>query len=113
LKVNNFYQINFAEVLAPLGSPIMADFVANLNRINQLAEASDCFIWRLQSPAGDAFGIRPFGPNEFVNMIVWRDLNTLKAHQHIEAKEGLVGAPHRADLRSLVNPRRTHPHPSK
>ncbi len=33
-------QLNIAEMKAPLESPLMADFVANLDRINALAEAS-------------------------------------------------------------------------
>lgn len=33
-------QLNIARMKAPLDSPVMADFVANLARINGLAEAS-------------------------------------------------------------------------
>ena len=38
----------------PLESPDMADFVANLERINALAEASPGYLWRLQDETGDA-----------------------------------------------------------
>ena len=37
----------------------MADFVANLERINALAEASPGYRWRLQSESGDATAFRP------------------------------------------------------
>lgn len=38
-------QLNIAVLKAPLDSPILADFVANLDRINALAESSEGFIW--------------------------------------------------------------------
>ena len=47
-------QLNIASMLQPLESPGMADFAANLERINALAEASPGFVWRLQDEAGDA-----------------------------------------------------------
>ena len=59
-------QLNIASMLQPLESPGMADFVANLERINALAEASPGFVWRLQDEAGDATAIRPFGEDVLV-----------------------------------------------
>lgn len=47
-------QLNIATMKESLESPSMADFVANLERINALAEASPGFVWRLQDEAGDA-----------------------------------------------------------
>ena len=41
-------QVNIAEMLAPIYDPIMEDFVNNLDRINELAEQSDGFVWRLK-----------------------------------------------------------------
>ncbi len=70
-------QLNIATLLAPLDSPQLAGFVANLERINALAEASPGFIWRLQDEAGDATAIRPFGDEVLVNMSVWRDVQSL------------------------------------
>lgn len=55
----------------------MADFVANLDRINTLAESSPGFVWRLQTAAGDATGIRVFGGDILVNMSVWVDVESL------------------------------------
>ena len=54
-------QLNIAVMKEPLDSPGMADFVANLDRINALAEASPGFVWRLQSDAGNATDFRPLG----------------------------------------------------
>jgi hypothetical protein len=71
-------QLNVARMKAPLDSPVMADFVANLERINRLAEASPGFVWRLQSDEGDATAFRPMGDDLLVNMSVWRDVATLR-----------------------------------
>ena len=56
----------------------MADFVANLARINGLAEASPGYVWRLEDDGGDATAIRPFGDDVLVNLSVWRDMESLR-----------------------------------
>lgn len=71
-------QLNIGYLKAPLDSPELADFVANLDRINLLADSADGFRWRLQSDAGDATALRPFGEDVIVNMSVWRDLDALR-----------------------------------
>ena len=71
-------QLNIGIIRAPMDSPIMAEFLANLARINALADAAPGFVWRLQTDAGDATTIRPFeNENIAVNMSVWRDLDSL------------------------------------
>ena len=70
-------QLNIATLAAPLDSPQLADFVANLPRINALAEASPGFVWRLEDEGGDATALRPFGADVLVNMSVWRDVESL------------------------------------
>lgn len=73
-------QLNIAAMKEPLESPGMADFVANLDRINALAEASPGFVWRLQTEEGDATAMRPMGPDTLVNVSVWRDAGSLNAY---------------------------------
>ena len=71
-------QLNIGIIRGPMDSPVMAEFVANLARINALADAAPGFVWRLQTDAGDATAIRPFeNENIAVNMSVWRDLDSL------------------------------------
>src|SRR5579864_2110665 len=53
-------QLNIGIIRGPMDSPVMAEFAANLERINALAERSPGFVWRLQTPAGNATDIRPF-----------------------------------------------------
>ena len=72
-------QFNLAEAIAPMDSPIMADFVNNTDRMNALAEAHPGFIWRLKTEESDhAYTIQAFD-NEaiIVNMSVWRDKQSL------------------------------------
>ncbi len=70
-------QLNIANLAAPLDSPPLADFVANLQRINALAEASPGFVWRLADEGGDATALRPFGEDVLVNLSLWRDVESL------------------------------------
>lgn len=55
-------QLNIARMKAPLESPLLADFVANLERVNALAEAIHKLEWlRRHGPTADASGFRqPF-----------------------------------------------------
>jgi hypothetical protein len=70
-------QLNIAHMKTALDAPEMVDFVANLDRLNALAEAAPGFIWRLKSEAGNATAIRPFGENTLVNLSVWSTVANL------------------------------------
>ena len=78
-------QLNIAVMKEPLESPGMADFVANLDRINALAEASPGFVWRLQTEEGDATALRPMGENVLVNVSVWKDVASLNDYVYKSA----------------------------
>ena len=74
-------QLNVGTIKGPMDSPVMADFAANLDRINALAERSPGFVWRLQTEAGNATAIRPFeDANMLVNMSMWRDVEALNEY---------------------------------
>jgi hypothetical protein len=70
-------QLNIARMKELLESPSMADFVANLDRINTLAERSAGFVWRLKDDCGSAVAMRPFGDDVIVNMSMWTDVASL------------------------------------
>lgn len=74
-------QLNIGTMLAPIDSPVMKEFVDNLDRINALAERSPGFVWRLKDDDGDATAIRPFGEEILVNMSVWKDVESL--HEYV------------------------------
>ena len=71
-------QINIAKALAPMDSPVMADFFNNLEHINKIAENSLGFVWRLKDETNNATSIKIFD-DEFiiVNMSVWRSIEDL------------------------------------
>jgi hypothetical protein len=72
-------QLNIGIFRGPIDSPVMAEFVANLDRVNALADRAPGFVWRLQTEDGNATAIRPFdNENMAVNMSVWRDVDSLR-----------------------------------
>ena len=71
-------QLNIARMVAPIDSPVMADFVANLDPINRLAENSNGFVWRLKDETNNATSIRIFDDDFLiVNMSVWESVDAL------------------------------------
>jgi len=73
-------QLNVGRLLAPVESEAIAGFVAALEPINDIADVSPGFVWRLQTDAGNATDIRPTDDDLFlINMSVWTDLESLRA----------------------------------
>lgn len=71
-------QLNVAHLRAPIDDPLVAEFVANLEPVNALAEASPGFVWRLQDDAGDATSIKAFDDDLIiVNLTVWTSIEAL------------------------------------
>ena len=71
-------QVNIARMRGEIDSPVMADFVANLDRINVLADAAPGFVWRLKSAEGDATSLRVFDDQYLIiNMSVWEFIDAL------------------------------------
>src|SRR5882757_7235184 len=81
-------QLNIAKMKEPLDSPLLADFVSSLDRINAVADTAAGFVWRLQTTEGDATSLRPLGEETLVNMSVWRDIASLRNYvyrsSHVE-----------------------------
>ncbi|HXZ79963.1 MAG TPA: DUF3291 domain-containing protein [Terriglobales bacterium] len=72
-------QINIGRLLAPLDDPVMADFVANLDPINALADKAPGFVWRFQTEEGNATAVRPYEDDRIaINFSVWTDLESLR-----------------------------------
>lgn len=73
-------QINIATFRKPVDAPDNADFFDNIDRINQIADTSPGFVWRLVGDGGDATDIRVFDdPQTLVNMSVWEGMAELGA----------------------------------
>lgn len=72
-------QVNVGRLLAPIDDPLIADFVAQLDAVNALADASPGFVWRLKDESGNATAIPAFDdPRMIVNMSVWESLDALR-----------------------------------
>jgi hypothetical protein len=69
-------QINVARLIAPIDDPLISDFVAGLEPINQLADASPGFVWRL-SAEDDEVATATDDDLLIVNMSVWQSLESL------------------------------------
>lgn len=74
-------QINVARLIAPLDDPQIAEFVAQLEPINALADRAPGFVWRLKSESGNATEIA-YNEDPFiiVNMSVWESVEALRAY---------------------------------
>jgi hypothetical protein len=71
-------QLNVARALAPLDSPLLADFMAALDDVNAIAEASPGFVWRLKGEGDNATDIRlDDDPLLLVNMSLWQTVEAL------------------------------------
>ena len=73
-------QVNIGRALAAPDDPLMQGFMSRLEEINQLAEATPGFVWRLQTDAGDATALRPYEDERIlINMSVWESPDHLAA----------------------------------
>ena len=72
-------QVNIGRLRAPVDDPILAEFVAGLDRVNALADGAPGFVWRLQTDDGNATSIRPIDDDELlaINMSVWESVEAL------------------------------------
>jgi len=79
-------QVNIARMKGPLESEVMAGFVARLDEINALADASPGFVWRLQTSEGNATYLRPYDDDRILfNLSVWQTIDDLKAYVYQSA----------------------------
>src|SRR6185369_7612701 len=87
-------QFNLARARAPLTDSIMHGFTSQLRRINELADRSPGFVWRLQTEAGDATSIRAYPEDEslLLTLSVWKSIETLMEFsyrgEHAEVMRG-------------------------
>jgi Domain of unknown function (DUF3291) len=73
-------QLNVGRAVAPLEAPQLADFMAWLDGINAIAEASPGFVWRLQGDSGNNTDLKVTAdPLFIVNLSVWESIEALHA----------------------------------
>lgn len=84
-------QFNIGRLRASTDDPLLAEFMANLDPINALAEATPGFVWRLQTEDGNATAIRPFDDGLMaVNLSVWESLESLADYVYRSAHTGFL-----------------------
>ncbi|NJN12630.1 MAG: DUF3291 domain-containing protein [Richelia sp. RM1_1_1] len=78
-KSHHLCQVNISYMIAQLSNPIMAEFVAQLDSINKLADSTPGFIWRLQTEEGNATSIDAYDDKLILfNLSVWESIDALK-----------------------------------
>lgn len=72
-------QVNVARMRGALEDPVMGGFVARLDELNALADGSPGFVWRLQTPEGNATYLRPYDDDRIIiNLSVWKTVEDLR-----------------------------------
>jgi Domain of unknown function (DUF3291) len=86
MKSLQIAQANIARMRAPLNDPVMAGFVERLDEINALADGSPGFVWRLQTPEGNATYLRPYADDRILfNLSVWETVEDLRIYVYRSA----------------------------
>ncbi len=76
----NIAEINIARMKGvDINDPIMKEFVENLDAVNQIAESSEGFIWRLKDDNNNATSLNPYDDEQvIINVSVWESIETLE-----------------------------------
>ncbi|HKQ52549.1 MAG TPA: DUF3291 domain-containing protein [Pyrinomonadaceae bacterium] len=84
-------EINIARLRAPLDDPSMADFVAQLDPVNAIADESVGFVWRLKAEGGEASSyVRAFDDERIlINMSVWESVEALQQYVYRSMHAGV------------------------
>jgi hypothetical protein len=76
-------QVNVSRLLAPIDSPLLAEFMAALDEVNAEGDAAPGFRWRLQTEDGNATAVKAFGwdvgdsHGVIVNLTTWASVQAL------------------------------------
>ncbi|MBB5872697.1 hypothetical protein F4553_006131 [Allocatelliglobosispora scoriae] len=77
-------QLNIARARFPIDSPRFRSFLDGLAPLNDLAESSPGYVWRLigEAEQGAIDIVTPFGDNVIVNMSVWETVESLRDYTY-------------------------------
>ena len=75
-------QINIARMKGVnIDDPIMKEFTDNLDRVNELAESSKGFVWRLKDDSNNATSMNPYNDVQvLINISVWESIEALEEY---------------------------------
>ena len=77
-------QINIARMKGVnIDDPIMKEFTDNLDRVNELAESSKGFVWRLKDDSNNATSMNPYNDVQvLINVSVWESIEALEEYTY-------------------------------
>jgi hypothetical protein len=93
VAIENGYQLahlNVARMRAPLDSPVMAEFVAQLEAMNAIADEAPGFVWRMVEEDANDPALIALGPLMLVNLSVWGDAQALSHYVYRSAHAGVL-----------------------
>ena len=85
-------QANVAYAIAPADDPRLADYIARLDEINQLADGSPGFVWRYLTDSRDPTQREFADPLVLFNMSVWESIDALHAYTYRTAHAEVYAA---------------------
>lgn len=85
-------QANVAYAIAPADDARLADYIARLDEINQLAERSPGFVWRYLTDSRDPSQREFADPLVLFNMSVWESIDALHAYTYRTAHAEVYAA---------------------
>ena len=85
-------QANVAYAIAPADDARLADYMARLDEINQLADASPGFVWRYLTDSRDPAQREFADPLVLFNMSVWESIEALHAYTYRTAHAEVYAA---------------------
>ena len=85
-------QANVAYAIAPADDPRLADYIARLDEINQLADRSPGFVWRYITDSRDPSQREFNDPLVLFNMSVWESIDALHAYTYRTAHAEVYAA---------------------
>lgn len=97
-------QANVAYAIAPADDPRLADYIARLDEMNQLADGSPGFVWRYLTDSRDPTQREFADPFVLFNMSVWDSIEALHAYTYRTAHAEVYAARRRwfAEAKAVV-----------
>jgi len=95
MSLYHLAQVNIGRIKAELDDPVMHGFVSRLEELNALADNAPGFVWRLQTPEGNATYLRPWEDRRMLlNMSVWESIEVLKHYVYKTAHAKMLPQRH-------------------
>ena len=84
MQQHNIAEINIAKIKGvDINDPIMKEFVDNLDGVNDIAESSNGFVWRLKDESNNATNINPYNDEQIIiNISVWESIEALENYMY-------------------------------